>query len=177
METYAEPRDLVDDPDFKEEKKRALAGLTDDMIDAPIVDLVNALNRLPHCFTIQCCYGHFVFEGQDDPESLEPLPDSEIEGEIEYRIAYISFCIENSERGRDLLDALGKVPEIDPDHIQLCSAEWFWERRINTYSLQVEPDRFKDRDTAIIDYAEALHVQEVRDRFFEELGEIVTGQE
>jgi hypothetical protein len=172
METFAEPRELVEDPGYPDQRLDALAELSDDMLDDPIVDIVHGFNTLPHCFTLQSCYGHFLYEGQGDERNLEPLPIFAVPGEIEYRIAYICFCIENSEAGRGLLESLRRIPDIDPENVQLCSAEWFWERQVNTYALQVEPDRFKRQDKAFVDYTEALHLETLRNRFFIELGEI-----
>lgn len=125
------------------------------MIDTPIVELINGFNKLSYCFTLQSCYGHFVYNGQKDTHNLDPLPAKEIITPVEYRIAYIAFCIENSVSGRGLIEALKEVVAIDPENIQFCCAEWFWEKQINSYALQVEPDRFKDKDTAIIDFKEA----------------------
>ena len=169
METYSEVKELVENPHFEDQRRDTLAGLSDDMIDEPIVDLINAFNRLPYCFTMQACYGHFVYEGCSDAHNLEPLPASDISGMIEYRIAYICICIDNSEAGKGFLETLQGITKIDPDYIQLCCADWFWERQVNSYSLQVEPDRFKRQDTAEIDHTEALHVERVRNEFYSRL--------
>ena len=40
-------------------------------------------------------------------------------------------------------------------------------------SLQVEPARYQDRDAVMLDHAEALHVQDVRDEFFEAVRDIL----
>ena len=175
METYTEPKELVENPNYRDRKRNSLAGLSDDMIDRPIIGLGRDMNRLPHCYTLQCCYGHFLYEGQDDPDSLEPLPRTHTIGKIEYRIAYVAFCIENSGRGRGLLETLGRITEIDPENIQLCCAEWFWERHVNSYALQVEPDRFKRRDTAELGYEEALRIERIRELFFTELRSSISG--
>ena len=74
METYTIPKELVENPDFEAQKQETLAGLNREMIDAPIVAHIEALNRLPYCFTLQCCYGHFLYIGQPDPQNLAPLP-------------------------------------------------------------------------------------------------------
>ena len=81
------------------------------MIDEPIIELINAFNKLPFCFTLQSCYGHFVYSGQNDPQNLEPLPLTDTIGVVEYRIAYIAFCIENSDQGRKFLEALRREGE------------------------------------------------------------------
>jgi hypothetical protein len=36
----------------------------------------------------------------------------------------------------------------------------------------VEPDRFKRKDTAIIDFKEALHIEKIRNAFFTRLYEL-----
>jgi len=46
-------------------------------------------NELPYCFTLQSCFGHFVFCGQNDQQNLEPLPVNDPIVKVEYRIAYI----------------------------------------------------------------------------------------
>jgi len=89
METYTEPKDLVENPQYQDQRRKNLAGLSDDMIDEPIIGLINALNKLPHCYTLQCCYGHFVYNGQKDPHNLGPLPETDTIRKVEYRIAYI----------------------------------------------------------------------------------------
>ena len=174
METYTGLKEFADNPHFQMQKQKHLGSLTEDMIDPPIVAIVNGFNRLSCCFTLQCCYGHFVYNGQQDPHNREPLPAREIQTGIEYRIAYIAFCLENSVSGRDLLEALKEVPAIDPENIQLCCAAWFWEHQVNAYALQVEPDRFKHKDTAIIDYREALQIEKVRNKFFIRLEELLS---
>ena len=83
--------------------------LTDDMIDMPIINLINGFNKLPYCFTLQSCYGHFVYNGQKDSHNLEPLPVKDTIAKVEYRIAYIAFCIENSRLGRN-----GVKSTVDP---------------------------------------------------------------
>jgi hypothetical protein len=173
VETFTELKEFAENPHYPSQKRRILSDLTEDMIDMPIVDLVNGYNQLPHCFTLQSCYGHFVYKGQNDLHNFEPLPAEGITGNIEYRIAYIAFCLENNSAGRRLLDAFKEVTSIDPDNIQFCCAEWFWKRQLNSYALQVEPDRFKRQDTAIVDFKEALHMEKIRNTFFMRLHELL----
>ena len=104
---------------------------------------------------------------------MESLPIADAIGKIEYRIAYLAFCIENSEAGRGLLETLKQVTCIDPKNVQFCSAEWFWSKQINSYALQVEPDRYKRQDTAIINFKEALHIEKIRNAFFVRLRELL----
>lgn len=136
------------------------------MIDYPIVDIINGLNRLPYCFTLQSCYGHFVHNGQKNPHNLELLPIKEGNDKVEYRIAYIALCIENSASGIGFLEALKEITAIDPQNVQIFCAEWFWKRQVNSYALQVEPEKFKHKDKAILDYREALHIEKIRNEFF-----------
>ena len=173
METYSPIRPLVDNPFYEQQRSKALGGLDMDTIDAPIRGLIAGLAKLPYCFTLQSCYGHFLYEGQSDENNIEPLPTSGDITAVEYRIAYVGLCIQYSEPGRQLFDELSKIPEIDSEYVQWCSSDWFWERQVNSYALQVEPDRFKAQDRATFGYREALHVQEVRDLFFRELGKLV----
>jgi hypothetical protein len=169
LETFTEPKELAENPNYEEQKKKSLAGLTDVMIDLPIIEIINGFNKLPFCFTMQSCYGHFLHNGQKDPHNLDPLPVTDTIARVEYRIAYIAFCIDNCDPGRGLIESLKEITVIDPENIQFCSAEWFWERQVNSYALQVEPDRFKHKDKAILDYREALHVEKIRNECFVQL--------
>ena len=173
METFTELKEFAENPHYQLQKQKNLSNLTNDMIDMPIIDLINGYNKLPYCFTLQSCYGHFVYNGQKDLHNLEPLPVTGALDKIEYRIAYIAFCIENSAAGRGLFETLKEVTSIDPENIQFCCAEWFWNKQINSYALQVEPDRFKRQDTAIIDLQEASHIEKIRNTFFIRLYELL----
>ena len=155
------------------QKQKNLYNLTDDMIDEPLIDTINGFNKLPYCFTLQSCYGHFVYSGQENLYSLEPLPAKDTITNVEYRIAYIVFCIESSDSGRGLFEDLKKIPAIDPENVQFCCAEWFWKRQVNSYALQVEPDRFKHEDKAILDYKEALYIEKLRNQFFVQLDKLL----
>jgi len=173
METFTEAKELVGNPQFQKQRDKSLQGLNDDMIDSPIVDIIRDLNYLPYCFTLQCCYGHFVYDGQSEPHNLDPLPNEGITTSVTYKIAYIAFCLDNSSPGRELFHLLKDIPAIDPDNIQFCSAEWFWNKQVNSYALQVEPDRFKRQDTAVIGFEEALSVEKVRNEIFGRLRELL----
>lgn len=172
METFTELNELVENPDYQGQRQKSLAGLTDFMIDKPIIEIINGFNKLPYCFTIQSCYGHFLYNGQKDPYNLEPLPVTNTISGVEYRIAYIALCIDNSDSGRKLLQALKEITAIDPENIQFCCAEWFWKRQVNSYALQVEPERFKREDKTTLDYREALKIEKIRNRFFGKLKEL-----
>ena len=173
METFIKPKALVENPNFQNQRRENLSLLKDETIDRPITGLINSFNDLRYGFTLQCCYGHFVYEGQPNPKNVERLPLTNTIPTVEYRIAYIAFCIENSDLGRKLLEALKEITNIDPDNIQFGCAEWFWERNVNSYVLQVEPDRFKLEDKAILVYNEALEIEEIRDKFFIELKKVI----
>jgi hypothetical protein len=173
VETFTKPKEFVENPHFREQRSKMLASLSDDMLDTPIIDLINGFNQLPYCFTLQCCHGHFVHDRQKDPYNLEPLPITDTIKSVEYRIAYIAFCIENSASGKIFREALNDIRLIDPKNIQFCSADWFWKKQVNSYALQVQPDRFKDKDRAFLDYKEALLIEKVRNAFFVQLQELL----
>jgi hypothetical protein len=173
LETFTELKELVENPHYQEQRQKSLADLTDVMIDVPIIKIINGFNKLPYCFTMQSCYGHFLYSGQKDPHNLAPLPVTKTLARVEYRIAYIAFCIENSDSGRRLFEALEGITVIDPKNIQFCCAEWFWKRQINSYALQVEPDRFKHKDKTLLDYREALQIEKIRNKFFVQLQKLL----
>ena len=169
METFAGPKPLVLDPNYSKEKLRILSGLKDDMIDSPIIGVINALNSLPYCFTLQSCYGHFLYDTQADSHNIAPLPVTDRIPQVTYKIAYIAVCVENSKEGKSLLEDFQQITALDPENIQFGSPEWFWNRDLNSYALQVEPERFKDKDRVVLDYKEALHIERIRNMFFNEL--------
>ncbi|MFC1502290.1 hypothetical protein ACFL6A_02650 [bacterium] len=173
METFTALKKFVANPRYSEQRKRTLHSLDLDSIDNPIRNLIQDLSQLPFCFTLQSCYGHFLHDPQMDPHNLDPLPASDDIEDVQYRIAYIALCIQDSAAGRQLYSHLEKIPALDPEYIQFGCAEWFRERQINSFALQVEPRRFMYKDQATIPYQEALHVQQVREIFFKKLEEIV----
>jgi hypothetical protein len=164
-------------PFFPEQREKALNGLDINKIDVPLHKLIDGFSKLPYCFTMQCCYGHFVHEFQKDEQNIEPLTSSQNILEIEYRIAYIGFCIQNSDIGNKLYLDLRALESIDPNYIQFGCAEWFWKKQVNSYVLQVEPDRYKTKDTAIIDFQEALHMEKTRNEFFDQLQKLIIARE
>ncbi|MFC1544199.1 hypothetical protein ACFL4Y_02990 [Gemmatimonadota bacterium] len=172
METFAPPRQLVDNPRYDLDRERILASLDLESIDAPIREIIAGLAELPCCYTIQSCYGHFVHAAQPEPHNLEPVSTHDT-GPVRYRIAYLALCLENSHAGRRLRTALEQIPAIDPEYVQFGSPEWFSRERLNTYALQVEPARFMYKDEAVVERDEALHLQEIRDRFFARLAGVV----
>ena len=172
LETFAEPREFVENTRYARDRQRIMSALAPQSIDSPILDIILGLARMPYCFTLQSCYGHFVYAAQSDPSNLAALPAEDI-GLARYRIAYVALCIEQSASGARFRGALEEIPTIDPEYVQFGSPGWFWERHPNSYALQVEPERFMLKDEAVIGHREALHVQRVRDRFFGRLREIV----
>jgi len=172
LETFAEPREFVENAGYIRDREHVMSGFATQSIDAPILDVVLGFAKLPQCFTLQSCYGHFAYAGQPDPHNLTPLPAQDI-GSVRYRIAYVALCIEHSAMGALLREALEEMRVIDTEYVQFGSPSWFWERYPNSYALQVEPERFMAKDEAVIAYREALHVQRVRDEFFKRLRELV----
>jgi hypothetical protein len=170
METFAPPREFVTHARYARDRQTALSRLELADIDVPIVDIVESFVALPHCFTLSCCHGHCICSPDQDQRSLDPIPPHHA-GPVRYRIAYLALCIENSGAGLTLRESLARVPAIDPDNVQFGSPSWFCRRwpRHNVYALQVEPARFMDQDEAVLETAEALHVQRTRDLFFREL--------
>jgi hypothetical protein len=174
LETFTEAREFVESTRFSQDRQDSLEALDLQTIDGPLVEIIDGFAKLPHCFTMQSCYGHFLHAPRQDIHSLDPLPSSDV-GPVDYRIAYMAFCLENSPRGRALADALSKIPA-DLDLVHFGSADWFWERWANSYVLQVEPTRHMTRDQVVVDYAEALHLQHSRDLFFRRVKELLERQ-
>ena len=110
METFTEPGEFVTNTRYSQDRHDALAALDLSSIDRPIVDIVAGFSTLPHSFTLQSCYGHFVCAPRAGiPYTLEPIPRGH-SGPLRYRIAYIAFCIENSRRGWALREAFAQIP-------------------------------------------------------------------
>ena len=170
METFIPIQPFAPNPDFPTQRETALAGLERAEIDPPLAGIVRALNRMPHCFTLQCCCGHFVLPGQGDEHSLAPLPARAggIE-QVEWRLAYVALCLEHSPAGRELLSQLGRICKLDPGNIQVGSARWFWERQVNTFVLQVEPQSFQHLDQVWLPWDQARAVQKARQLWLEGL--------
>ena len=177
METFTTLKDFVDNRDFHDQRQKYVGELDIKTIDAPIVEIVRAFARLPYCFTLQSCCGHFLYSSQKNRYNIEPLPISDSIDSAEYRIAYIVLCLDNNDLGRALFQDLSEIPKIDPEYIQFGCAEWFWARQVNSYALQVEPKRYMVKDRIIINYQEALHIQKIRNIFFKELKKIVQKKE
>ncbi|MGD2149558.1 MAG: hypothetical protein PVJ20_03695 [Desulfobacterales bacterium] len=173
METFTDLKDFVDNPYFHDQRKKCVSNLDIESIDPPIVELISGLAKLDYCFTLQSCYGHFLHNNQKNPYNIEPLPVSNSISNVEYKIAYIALCLENSKQGRFLFQHLRDIPSIEPEYIQFGCAEWFWERQVNSYALQVEPKDYMTKDRLTLDYWEALHIEKVRKKFFAQLRKLV----
>jgi hypothetical protein len=92
---------------------------------------------------------------------------------VRYRLAYLAICLQNNIRGRELYSDLKELAADNPDYIQFGSADWFWERMVNTYCIQLEPERLKNKDSGVITMEEALHLETLREDFFKRLAGIV----
>ena len=178
VETFTQPRELVEDTDFDARRRRSLDELggllASGSIDEPIASLIDRIRRVPYCYTLQSCAGHFRGDDGIDHHSVKELQiryDSQ--ARIRYRIAYLAFCIQNGDDGIRLLGDLKAVPAMDPDFIQFGCADWFWRACVNSYVLQVEPVRYSKEDSAEVSLAEALRIEAVRDRFYERVDEII----
>ncbi len=171
METFIKSKTMESNPGFQKQKDVILSGLDVAQIDPPLIGLIAGLNKLSFCFTLQCCFGHFIHKGNRDLMNTEALPETEDIRRVDYKIAYLAFCLEDSRAGRNLCRELGGMTAIAPGYIQFGSALWFWERQINSYVLQVEPERFKTQDKARLTYREALRVEKARNEFFARLCE------
>lgn len=167
MQTYIPPKPIEDYPEFQSDRQRALSSLDTSLIDHPLISLINKLNTLPYLFTLQCCFGHFLSdENKEISEFDKFLPSTK----VTYRLAYIAFCIENSPSGKNFVTQINDtLPVVGPELVQFCSAHWFWDQWINSYALQVMPERFKDQDIAVIDFHEIVTIQQARDLVFEHL--------
>ena len=173
MNTFIPLKGFVANPHFPEQREQALSELDLGDIDPPIVDIVKTFQDLPDCFTLQCCYGHFLYTGQPDPHFIGPLPAMEEIDQVEYRIAYIALCIEDSHGGRELFRRLQGLEALDPKYIQFGCAEWFWERQVNSYVLQVEPSEQMLKDRAIVNFTEALDIEKIRGVFFDQVSSML----
>jgi len=175
METFTKIKPLIDNFLYQKQREKSLSRLDINTIDTPIIEIINSFAKLPFCFTLQSCYGHFVYKNQKNPKNVEPLPDSDYISNVVYRIAYVALCIQNDDRGKILLEKLSNIPSIDPEYVQFGCAEWFWEKQVNSYALQVEPQRYKTKDRISISYKEALYIEKIRNEVFMELKKIIQG--
>ncbi len=161
LETFTETREFVESAHYAKDRQDALEALDLKSIDALIVDVVAGFSTFPQCFTLQCCCGHFVCAPGQSPRSLEPIAPG-CRGAVTYRIAYLALCLENSPRGWALREALARIPEIAPGYVQFGSADWFWERWVNSCVLQVEPAVHRLKHEVVLGPIEPLRTQRAR---------------
>ena len=178
MKTFTDPKPFVSHPEYEKDRASTLLELDHIIriggIDPPLVPLLQECALLSHFFTIQSCYGHFVHENEPDIKNTSKLSlyRGDVE-RVEYRLAYIAFCIRDCVEGHIFFQDIQKIPAIDPLYIQFGSAIWFRDRLANTYVIQVEPDRSMYEDSVFVDFDEGLHLEKVRDRFFNEMRKII----
>jgi hypothetical protein len=91
LETFTEPKELVENPHYQDQRQKSLADLSSGMIDVPIIELINDFNKLPYCFALQSCDGHFFYNGQNDSHNLVPLPITDTIARVECKIAYLTW--------------------------------------------------------------------------------------
>jgi len=169
MKTFTETKPFTDNPDFQNQRQKKLKKLDFNSIDEPIVDIIRRISELDFCYTLQSCYGHFVYELQKDRYNTAPLPITHVPQQIDYRLAYIAVCLEINEKGKDLFKRLKRIQSIDQNYIQFGCADWFWGQQANSFVLQVEPERFKYEDKIMVTHEEALHLEKIRNEFFIQL--------
>jgi len=182
VETYTEARALVAHPGYDSDRRKALEGLRAELekgsIDGPTVDIVERFARLPHCYTLQSCHGHFMRRSSTEDRNTDRVGDIDSAGDrIHYRIAYIALCVQDSDRGRALLEDLRALMDIDPDYIQFGSADWFWKTCVNSYVLQVSPLKNAHQDHFDVDIEDAERIERVRDGFFDGLRDVLSRNE
>lgn len=163
---------MVANPEFAAQRVAALAGLDLATLDTPIKELIAGLSQAPHCFTMQSCWGHFVLTDHVDDQDFDPPQHLDSAVHVDYRIAYVALCIDNNPTGAALLDDLQGLVSLDPAYVQFGSAEWFWQQQVNTYQVQVEPERHQYKDRVQVAMDEARHLARVRDRLYKELAAI-----
>ena len=178
METFTCARPFSPHPSYFPDREKAHRELElkiqQDSIDRPLIPMIQECIPVPHCYTVQCCFGHFVHEREPDAKNLVPL--SYYTGLVEhvnYRLAYLTVCLQDSTGGRQMYADLEALAALDPDYIQFGSADWFWERTVNTYCIQLEPERFKTKDSGMISLEESLVIEELRKDFFDRLAGII----
>ncbi len=168
VETFTKPREFMENLRYSQDRQDTLALLDPGSIDEPIRDIIAGFSALQHCFTLRSCYGHFLCTTGQEPRNLDPIPQG-YTGPVTYRIAYIAFRLEDSHRGRTLRQSLSRISAIDPGYIQFGSADWFWERCVNSYALQARPATHMLEDQFVLDCMEALNTQRAGNRLFHEL--------
>ncbi len=173
METFCAAKPMISDSEFEERRQAAITRIDLRQIDTPLRPLIERIATLPYCFSLQCCWGHFVHDTQPDRHWIGPLEDVREDAAITYRLAYLAVCLKRDEPGMKLFHDLKGLTRIDPKYLQFGSADWFWKTQVNSYAVQVMPDRFKDSDTSEVEMEEALHLEKVKLQMFQRLGLLV----
>jgi len=88
LETFTEFKDFVANPRYNEQRQQSLSRLDIDQIDPPIIELISAFAKLPYCFTLQSCYGHFLHSRQKVHYNIEALPITDSILRARARITY-----------------------------------------------------------------------------------------
>ena len=177
MQTFTCEKPLVENPGFEQQRAKSHLQLREliqaQEIDPPLFPLLSRFMAVPHCFTIQSCYGHFVHQREPDMNNTARLkPYAGSIARVEYRLAYMTFVVRNDGAGLGFLRDLRGMPALDPGYVQFGCAEWFWARQVNSYVVQVEPVWGRDKDSLEMDISVALLLEGVRDRFFDQLDDI-----
>ena len=137
-------------------------------IEEPIIEVIDSLNKLPFCFTIQSCFGHFLFENKPASTTYYLPEKTTRTRNCKYRISYVAIRVDGSQEARGLLSLLRDIPStINKEYIQFGCAEWFWEQHINSFVIQVQPRDRSNVDSLLVTTEEAQLIQAVRDRFWE----------
>lgn len=173
METYTKLKAFIANPHYQAQREASLAELDLALVDAPLRGIVDGLNHLAYCFTLQACCGHFLYPGQLYEKNTEPLPLAGDVASVDYRIAYLALCIQEGEGGSALLADLAGLRSIAPSCVQVGCAEWFWARQVNSFVLQIGPEAHRGRDRIRIGYGEARGLEQVRNAVLAGLGELV----
>ncbi len=173
METFTKFRPLVANPDFARQRSEALASLDLTQVDEPLRELVAALNGRDDCFTLQCCWGHFLPPGAEDERSLT-APPPRGKGELEYRVAYVALALRDD--AGEWLETLRGLRDAEPRFVQFGCAEWFWERQVDSYVLQVGLKKYRRRDRMTLDGKQARLISHARTRLFRELATVTRGE-
>gem|GEM_PF-5818330 len=141
-----QPKALVYNPGFQAQKDAILSGLDSAAIDPPLAGLIAGINKLACSFTLQCCFGHFVHKSNRHPFNTEALPEEADIRRVDYKIAYLAFCLDESPSGRELYRKLEDLTAIDPGYIQFGSAMWFLGKvRSIPMSCRLNPNALRDK--------------------------------
>ena len=178
MDTYCPAKPLTVDPGYGARRQKALAGLDLNALDPPMVSLVDSFNRLPHCYTLQCCHGHLMIPNQGPPADWKRLPVENPPAKALYQLAYMALVVRNDSAGRGLMRGLAVVAGRAPAFMQLGSAQWFWEAQgeVNSYVLQVSPQDRQDQDHFEMLRDEVHQWLGAREKFMAGLEDLVRGE-